>query len=258
MGHIRLGGLPRTRGWEQVVDLIRRGGDAASVTAAVLGAAEERFNQAAGDEGLAQATWLLAQLPLAARASPYVERLDSLGLCVVEAPGVLDLLGAFADAIDTRIRQGDGRTDFGEMAQMAAAETLTAALGERSKSLFGATPENVRRTLAALATREAFGSFARDYFACLTRRFLGFYLSRELPNHVGGNRRFTSITAHTEFNAALEHHCRQAAGDIEEFAGNWFAEMRWRRGVSPKDAGAFAWIALERLRSVLREGAGEP
>ncbi len=38
MGHIRLGELPRTRKWEQVVELIKRDGDVATVAAALSGA----------------------------------------------------------------------------------------------------------------------------------------------------------------------------------------------------------------------------
>jgi len=62
MGHIRLGDLPRTRRWEQVVELITHDGDAASVATAALDAAESGFRKAAEDEGLGRATWLLTQI----------------------------------------------------------------------------------------------------------------------------------------------------------------------------------------------------
>ncbi|MCC7106900.1 MAG: hypothetical protein IT307_17340, partial [Chloroflexi bacterium] len=67
MGHIRLGELPRTRKWNQVVELIQQDGDAASVASAALDAAEDGFMEASKDEGVARVTWLLTQLPLAAR-----------------------------------------------------------------------------------------------------------------------------------------------------------------------------------------------
>jgi len=65
MGHIRLGELPRTRKWEQVVELIKHDGDAPTIAAAALDAAESGFKDAAEDQGLGRATWLLTQLPLA-------------------------------------------------------------------------------------------------------------------------------------------------------------------------------------------------
>lgn len=256
MGHIRLGELPRTRKWDQVVDLIRGNGDAAQIAAASLDAAEQGFRRAADDEGVGWATWLLTQLPLAARDPRYVERLASLGVDVAGAPGLVELMGAFTDAVDSQMRRSGGRTDLGEMAQMAAAESLTGILGQRTQSLFGTTAEDVRRELAALATSKQFGHLARDFFARLTRRYLTFYLSRELSNHIGGERRFADIAEHADFNRALDLHCRQASLIVEEFAGGWFSKTNWEKGISPENARGFAGFALKKLRTELRKGAG--
>jgi len=93
MGHIRLGELPRTRKWEQVVELIKLDGDATQVAAAALDAAETGFKQAAEDEGLGRATWLLTQLPLAARVSVDA-LLEGIAATVVEGiPRVGALVG---------------------------------------------------------------------------------------------------------------------------------------------------------------------
>ncbi len=256
MGHIRLGELPRTRKWEQVVELIKRDGDVASVAAAALDAAESGFKAAAEDEGLGRATWLLTQLPLAARDPNYVERLKALGVAIDGAPGLLELAGAFTDAVDSQMRRAGGRSDLGEMAQMAAAETLTKLLGERSQSLFGTSPADVQRELAALGTTKQFGTLARDFFARLTRRYLTFFLSRELSNHVGGERRFANIADHAAFNAALDLHCRQASRIVEEFAGSWFSKTNWEHGITPENVRGFAWVALKKLRAELRKGGG--
>jgi len=256
MGHIRLGELPRTRKWEPVVELIKRDGGADAVAAAAIAAAETAFKQAAEDEGLGRALWLLTQLPLAARSANYLDRLRTIGLSVDAAPALMDLVGAFTDAVDNQMRRTGGRTDFGEMAQMAAAETLTKLLGERSRSLFGTASADVQRELAAFGTTNQFGTLARDFFAGLTRRFLTFFLSRELSNHVGGGRRFASATEHAEFNAALDLHCRQASRIVEEFAGGWFSKTNWEQGITPETVRGFAWVALKKLRAELRRTGG--
>lgn len=257
MGHIRLGELPRTRKWQQVVELIQGDHDASSIAAATLDAAEAGFQRAAEDEGLGRATWLLTQLPLAARDANYVDRLQKLGVDVGDQPSVAELVGAFTDAIDTQMRRAGGRTDLGEMAQMAAAETLARLLGDRSRSLFGTTPDDVRRELAALATSKQFGTLARDFFARVTRRYLTFYLSRELSNHVGGERRFSNASDHAAFNVALEQHCREASKIVETFAGSWFSKTNWEGGITPEDSRGFAWVALKKLRAELRKRGGE-
>ena len=256
MGHVHLGELPRTRKWNQVVELIQQDGDAASVASAALDAAEDGFMAASKDEGVARVTWLLTQLPLAARDPNFVERLAALGLPVSGAPNLAELIGSFSDAIDGHMRRSGGRTDLGEMAQMAAAETLTAVLGARTHTLFGTTPADVQRELGSLATTKQFGDLARDFFANLTRRYLSFYLSRELSNHVGGGRRFANTSEHADFNNAVDLHCKQASRIVEDFAGSWFSKTNWEQGITPENARSFAWVALKKLRAELRRGGG--
>jgi hypothetical protein len=258
MGHIRLGTLPQTRRWEQVVELVAHDGTAGAVAAAALRAAEKGFAEAAEDEGLGRAVWLLTQLPLAARDPSYLDRLRSLGIVVEANPGIMELVGAFTDAVDDHMRRSGGRTDFGEMAQMAAAETLTVLLGERSRSLFGTSAEDVQHAAAAFATTAQFSALAREFFGRLTRRFLMFFLSRELPSHVGGARRFASVTDHVAFDAAFDLHCRQASQIVEEFAGGWFSKANWEQRVTPDTARAFAWVALKKIRTELRKRGGPP
>ena len=219
-------------------------------------AAEAGFHQAANDDGVARVVWLLCQLPLAARDSEYTQRLAALGMSVADVPTLVELVGAFTDAVDTHVGLLGGRTDIGEMAQMAAVETLTSILAQRTQSLFGVSPEDVRRELAALATTKQFGILASDFFARITRRYLTFFLSRELSNHIGGERRFANMAEHREFNRALDFHCHQASRIVEVFAGGWFSKTNWERGITPEDARGFTAGALKKLRSELKRGQG--
>ena len=128
MGHIRLGNLPRTRKWRQVVALLDSGAATDQIAAATLDASKHGLEEAARDPTLAYSFWLLTQLPLCARKSDYSEELRKLGIPVADDPGLLDLVGAFTDSVDAHIRLIGGRTDLGEMAQMGAAESLTSTL----------------------------------------------------------------------------------------------------------------------------------
>src|SRR4029079_5251567 len=107
-----------------------------------------------------------------------------------DLPTVMDLGAAISEAIDQHAREHGGRTDLGEMAQMAAVESLTAVLSANLPSLFGPTPEEVQRAVGRLASGKAFSILAREYFVRLIQRTLGYFLSRELANHIGSGRRF--------------------------------------------------------------------
>lgn len=250
MGHIRLGDrLPRTRKWGAVVGLIGGGSAACQVAAATLDASQDGFSEAADDDGLTHVIWLLTRLPLAARSDDFVERLRQASLDIPDSPSLFDVVSAFSVAVDRFLAERGTRSDFGEMAQQAAAATLTTLVAQRTSSLFGATPDDVERAFRELSTRKQFGALARDFFARFTERYLGYFLSRELSNHVGGRERFASIDDHSDFNAALSLHCFEAAKIVEHFAGGWFSKTEWEGGITPEKARGFVHVALKKLKA---------
>src|SRR5947208_16291913 len=110
MGHIRLGTLPKTQKWNQVVNLIVGGADVERIAAASADAAEHGLEEAAQDEGLAHAFWLLTQIPQAARQSNFSERLWELGVAVSSKPTLLEMISTFIRAIDGRVRDSGQRS----------------------------------------------------------------------------------------------------------------------------------------------------
>jgi hypothetical protein len=112
MGHIRLGNLPRTRKWQQVVALLDSGAATDQVAAATLDASKRGLEEAARDPALVHSFWLLTQLPLCARAEDFVAALNRAGITVTSTPPLLELVGGFADAVDDHVRKTGGRTDL--------------------------------------------------------------------------------------------------------------------------------------------------
>ena len=165
-----------------------------------------------------------------------------------------------SDAVDRYVDGARQRTDFGEMAQLAAAESLSAVAGRFLPSLFGSTPDDVQRAIGRLASGNLFGELAHDFFSRLTRRHLDYFLSRELANHIGTGRRFETVADRADFDAAMELHCREAARIVREFAGGWFGKAAYQRGtITEADAGRYAAYALKKIRAELRRrrGAGD-
>jgi hypothetical protein len=253
MGHVRLGTLPRTQKWKQVVSLIAGGASVEGIAAASADAAENGLERASQDEGLAHVFWLLTQIPQAARAGDFSERLAELGLQVSREPTLLEIVAAFTRAVDSRVSEAGKRTDLGEMAQLAGSETLASLVGRELPSLFGPTAADVRLAVAKLGTSDRFSVVARDFFSRLTSRSLGYFLSRELSKHVGPYKRFAGVGEHSEFNAALDLHCREASRIIKEFSGGWYGKTLQREKAITQDAArTFAHVAFKKLRAELR------
>src|SRR5262249_26632056 len=178
------------------------------------------------------------------------------GLDVPDDFGVFDLLGGFSDALDKHLHRTQGRTDLGEMAQLAAVELLNGLLGARAANLFEATTEDVRRAARGLSTKHGFAALAHAFCPRFMQLFLPARLDRDPPPPVGGNGRFADPQEHAAFLSQLETPCRQAAVIVRGFAGDWYSKHNFRGGITPAKSRAFAHIALKKLRMEL-EARGE-
>src|SRR4051812_22550851 len=143
MGHVRLGVLPKSRKWRQVVEELRLGSEIEVVAASAADAAETALHAASNDPAFLHAFWLLTQVPLAARGPDFAQDLQRLGIQVSDNPSLMDLVAGVSSAIDQYSRERGGRTDLGEMAQMAAIESLTTLVGQSLPSLFEPKPGEV-------------------------------------------------------------------------------------------------------------------
>ncbi|MFT6772298.1 MAG: hypothetical protein ACJA1L_000002 [Paracoccaceae bacterium] len=252
MGHVRLGTLPRSRRWSQVVDLIGAGASVEDVAGASAKAAEAALGRASKDPAFSDAFWLLANLPIAARAPGWLSALQSLDLDLNSDPTLIELTRAVTDALDTRATSRGSRTDLGEMARLALVEALTDFIEPQLPSLFDPHPGEVRHAVGRLASGERFAELSRAFFATLMRRSLDYYLSRELANHIGHGDRFATDADRRSFDAALATHCVETSRIVREFAGGWYGKTVWRDGdLSREAAGRFAGVAFKKLRAEL-------
>ncbi len=254
MGHVQLGVLPKSRKWRQVVDELRLGANVGEIAALAADAAETSLQGAADDPAFLHVFWLLTQIPLAARGPAFIEDLGRLGIRVPDHPSLMSVVAAISDAVDHHVRAQGGRTDLGEMAQMAAVESLTATVAPTLPSLFGPEPEEVQRAIGRLAGGDRFSALAREFFARLTQRTLHYFLSRELSNHIGAGKRFRDDGARSQFDQALDQHCREASRIVEEFAGGWYGKNVYRgEGLTPNAVRRFAPVAFKKIRAELRK-----
>jgi hypothetical protein len=252
MGHQHLGSLPKTRAWRDVVATIDTGADLQVVVAATAIAAEKQMIDAANDPAVKHAVWLLTQIPLAAREDDFAAALRRLEIRIVDQPTLGEVSSALMQSIDSAIERSGGRTDLGEMAQLAAVESLNAVAGPALSDLLGAPREKTQEVIGQLATVKQFAVLAREFFARLCRRQLTYYLSRELSQHVGYNSRFKTIYEHQVFEEALDLHCREASRIIKEFSGQWFSKKTYEGPITKSIAGNFAHVAFAKIRDELR------
>jgi hypothetical protein len=257
MGHVRLGRLPNTRAWTAVVNLLDAGGDTGRIAAATISAAENSLAEAASDPAVRNAFWLLTQLPLAARSPDFLARLQELEVDIGPEPTLLTLTAGVDEAISTVVRKSRSKTDLGEMARLAVAETLTRTLLNELPGLLGSDVTDLRVALGRFSAPDRFSKLSRQFFASLLNRNLEYFISRSIADSIGPGRGFKSIGEHKNFRRALEQHCYEAARIVEVFSSDWYSKTIWQGGITPAKVSGFIHVAFKKLRDELRTAGAD-
>ena len=261
MGHIRVGTLPATRRWNDVVGLITEGAEAPRVAEAVTHAWEQAFIAVRSDAGFREAVWLLMQIGVAGKSRDPTGHLSSVGVEVSGASSVVEVAMALSAAMERRLEGTRQRSDFGELAQRALVSAVTGELQKNMLPLLESTAEDVGGAVRKCGKEKAFGNLSREFFARMTNECLSYFLSKTLPAQVGEGRRFATTGQLAGFEAALRTHCSEAAEIVESYSSGWFSKQLHEEGkITRESAERFGWFGLEKMRSELaaraRENAG--
>jgi hypothetical protein len=258
MGHIRIGTLPATRRWQDVIGLISEGAEAPRLAEAVTHAWEKAFNAVRSDAGFREAVWLLMQIGAAGKGRDPTGHLSSVGVEVVGAASVVEVAMALSAAMERRLEASRQRSDFGELAQRALISAVTEELQQSMPTLLDSTVEDVGSALSRCGKEKAFGRLAREFFARMTNECLSYFLSKTLPAQVGEGRRFATTAQLADFENAMRTHCAEAAEIVESYSSGWFSKHLWQEGKITRDsAEKFGWFGLEKMRGELAMRARE-
>jgi len=260
MGHTRLGKLPCTRKWREVVELIAAGADAAQIAEATLRVAELAFSYkyVSRDDGYNEAVWLVTQLGLSAKAPDPLHYLRDRGIDVQGQATLLGLMGALSESMDSAIERGGTRSDLGELAHRALVDAVGTTLRPKvDGQLFGIAPEVFKSALAELRKPREFAQLSRNFFSRLTRECMDYYLSQTLNTHVGEGHRFASTNEKAQFDEALAVHCREASRIVEQYSADWFSRHSYEENgeISRESVQGFASWAMKKMTAELKAGA---
>jgi hypothetical protein len=259
MGHTRLGSIPKTRLWRQVVaDVASSLASAESLTETVIAdiarrsllAAQAGLGSAMSDEGFAYTVYLLMRVTLASRQSNWEENLTGLGLVLPKDPTAFDFAAAFHEAVDTHLSERAWSTDFSEIAQSAAGEALVSFVGKYSDSLFGSRTDYLRSSVRELSTKTGFSILGQHFFSSFMARFLDFHLSRVTASQVGPDRILEAAVVGL-FNEKLRLHCYETSRVVRDFCGQWYSKTEHLEGITPENASRFLAVALDKLNREL-------
>jgi hypothetical protein len=261
MGHTRLGAVPKTREWKDLVNQIAgltESGTAPTaavsiglIAAQTLDATNDGLRKAASDSGVQYAFYLLTQIALASRNPNWESLLEVHGIRLSAHSTVFDFTAEVQDAIDRYVGESrSGATDLSEIAQQSAGEAITSLVEQRTVSLFSSSSADVQNAMRTLSTKKGFGKLGQRFFGRFLGRFLNFYLSRVTAAQLGSPR-LQDLGDIAHFNDALQNHCNQSARIVRDFCGEWYSKTEYQKGIDLKSTSRFLAVAVKKLRAEL-------
>jgi hypothetical protein len=257
VGHIRLGRLPKTRRWREVVELL----DASpaltgAIAACAAEAADKRLLVLGRDPSFSYCYWLLTRIAWASRSEGFVNELAELGIVVSPGVSTIAFISQVADRVRHQTAPATESGHFSELGSLALRRALAETVGEQGGSLFGSSLEDLQTAFRRFSTQSQFGTLSHRFFADLFSRTLRSLLARELSNHIGEGRPIANIDQGVEFSQALDTYARQAARIMKGFAEGWYSKQNWesKGQISRDDAQAFVAVAVRKLRMELKTG----
>ncbi|MEI7732741.1 MAG: hypothetical protein WCO56_24425 [Verrucomicrobiota bacterium] len=253
MGHSRIGTLPATRRWKEVVQLIADGADVSKVAEATLKAAELAFAWVQEDVGFREAANLMVQIAQTTKDQNPTAALAKLGIEISENTSVAEVAMAVGEALDQRVNAQRGRSDFGEMAGKALVSAVIGQIKDKLPTLFEPTRDDIAGALRSAGQEKGFGEFASHFFSRVTGDSLDYFLSKTLATKLGEGQRFATNNQMAEFMGAMRTLCKETAVISKEYAGGWLSKHRFEEGgnISRETIGGFAWYGMQKMRAEL-------
>ncbi len=266
MGHERVGYLPKTKRWRDIVEGIAGfggvgdggGGDSAGgeidvseIVQQTTDNLRDRFENLERDDSLLSAFRFLVCLPIAARSNLPKEELARLGITVPSNPSPVSL----AKALQLYMPANAGSMEYARIAQNAVVDAIAVWSGRADRpedNLFGVANQSFDVWKKA-ADGAGFCELSRIFFGKFTERYLKYFLEREassvLPGIQQRDRFSDQIGLHVD---DVSSHAFETAKITQSFAAGWFNKHA-KTGV-PTNASmqGFLRLALGKLREEIR------
>jgi hypothetical protein len=265
MGHERVGYLPKTKRWRDIVEgiagfgaVVDGGGsstggaiDVSEIVQQTTDNLRNRFENLERDDSLLSAFRFLVCLPVAARTEIPREELARLGITVPADPSPISL----AKALQQYMPASAGSLEYAKIAQNAAVDAIAVWSGRADRpeeNLFGVASQSFDVWKKA-ADGAGFCELSRIFFGKFTERYLKYFLEREasavLPGIQQRDHFSDQIGLHVD---DVSRHAFETAKITQSFAAGWFNKHAKTGLPTNASMRGFLRLALGKLREEIR------
>ena len=249
MGHERLGALPRTKRWHDVVEGISAypGGDVrvAELAATTIDNVRDRIEKIRDDKGVRAVVQFLVGLSVASRQE-YPVDYRPWEISLPEKPTPLSLGLALRKWVDQQSHGGE----YSELATQAATDSISqwrSRYRDVQAGLFEDEPHPYSEWRKA-GRGDGFSELAHFFFSNFTQRYLNYFLEREASSELA------TIQDRERFDAEVAEHAKETAKITQSLAAGWFNKYATQGLPREEEVDGFLNYALGKVKEeLLRE-----
>lgn len=257
MGHERIGFLPRSKRWREVVEAIADSPtnyplEVSRLADNTLRNVSDRFRRLHKDWGVQAAFGYLVSL--ATSHLPQGSGMASPKTTLEENPSPARI----AKNLNDWVNQHATSREYAELACRAAADTIAKWTRAHSKQqLLFDESSSAARVWSETANGRGFSEMARTFFSHFTERYLRYFLERE------ASAKLPSVEARQRFNESLHKHVDQVSKHAFEtskitqsFAAGWFNNHARASRPTNREIEGFLAMAFNKVHEELERESG--
>lgn len=252
MGHNRLGLLPRTYRWKQVIKLLEESADLPDIVKASIYAVQNSLLQASKDQGLTIAITNIFKFIEAIKSKDYRDALYLGGYLDKNDDSIFSITAKFKEKVEKDLDRNWARSDVSEIAIDSFLSTLNQYASHETRDIFDINSSTLANSLRKYTSNENLKQLMHEFHSRFTINYLQYYLSREMSNHVGPGRKIGSLDEHKEFNQAFDLYIRQAVKITDDFTPGWYGKAQYTKNLNHESVSRYTHVAFKKIISEIR------
>lgn len=254
MGHERIGTLPKTERWRNIVNSIRNYSDTnetiIDIAAQTTKNVRNRFQNIDNDGGVFAAFKFILTLSHFSRSNNAFEKLAAEGIDLPNNFNLYDL----AFSIQSYIAINSDSKEYSAFATQSIIETISewAKLHQTNQSSLFDSNDNGLEIWQQASNGAGFCELSRLFFSKFTERYLKYFLEREAATNIN------NLYNRTQFNKNLENHVDRISKHAFEtskitqsFAAGWFNKYAKEKMPTNRRIQGFLSFAFKKINSEL-------
>ena len=257
MGHERVGVLPHTKRWRNVVAQMAESSgsedDAAAIANAILQNVRVQFRRIHSDDGVVAAFQFLVALAKSASLADFGAASFSPRIDLEGNPSTLKLIAQLRSWVTAQ----EGSREYADIATKACADAMSLWSVQQTMqaSLFAGSGDP-REIWQRADNAAGFCELSRLFFSKFTERYLNYFLERE------ASASMASIPVRDRLASQLQDHIDgvsrfafETSRIAQSFAAAWFYNHARDRYPSKEESRGFLSVAFGKMREELRREA---